>query len=164
MSVDPHSFRNAMGRFASGVTVVTARNATGAPVGLTVSAFASLSLDPPLILVCLNKGCHDLAAFQTGPFAVNVLAEDQQALSRRFAGPRDERFVGVEMEMGGNGCPVLPDSLAIIECRTESVVAGGDHDIIIGAVTSLCCRPEKRPLIYFASGYNRLAEAPPEAG
>jgi len=164
MTLDPQSFRKTMSRFASGVTVVTARNATGAPVGLTVSAFASLSLDPPMILVCLNKGCHDLAAFQTGPFAVSVLAEDQEALSRRFAGPRAERFAGLESEAGSNGCPVLPDSLAVVECRTESVFPGGDHDIIIGVVTSLRCHPDKRPLIYFAGGYNRLMDRSSAAG
>ncbi|MBB4267028.1 flavin reductase (DIM6/NTAB) family NADH-FMN oxidoreductase RutF [Roseospira visakhapatnamensis] len=142
---------------------MTARDATGTPVGLTVSAFASLSLDPPLILICLNRDVHDLAVFHAGPFAVNILSEGQQALSRRFAGPREARFLELEVEAARNGCPILPESLAVIECRMESVVAGGDHDIIIGAVTSLRCHPEGRPLIYYAGGYNRLADAPPTA-
>jgi len=158
MSVDSVAFRKTMSRFASGVTVVTARDAAGDPVGLTVSAFASLSLDPPMVLICLNKGCHDLAAFQTGPFVVNVLADDQESLSRRFAGPREARFVDLESDTAENGCPTFAGCLAVIECRTDQVVEGGDHDIVIGTVTALGAREDGLPLLYFGGRYRYLAD------
>lgn len=156
MTVDSVSFRKALGCFASGVTVVTGRDAAGRPVGLTVSAFSSLSLAPPLVLICLDKRVSNLDSFRAGPFAVNILAENQQDVSNRFAGKHDDRFAGVDHAPGDNGAPVLAGCLAVIECDVHDIAAGGDHDIIIGAVTRVVTEPEARPLIYFRGGYNAL--------
>lgn len=157
MSVDDLSFRKTMGCFASGVTVVAARDGAGRPVGLTVSAFTSLSLVPPLVLICLDRRVANLETFRSGPFAVSILTEDQRDLSRRFAERRDDRFTGVDFADGLNGAPVLSGCLAWIECDVHTVTAGGDHDIIIGTVTRTGHQAGGRPLVYFRGDYAPLA-------
>ncbi|MBB4284952.1 flavin reductase family protein [Roseospira goensis] len=157
MSVDQLSFRKTMGCFASGVTVVTARTGQGRPVGLTVNAFSSLSLAPPLVLVCLDHRVAHLEAFRAGPFVVNMLTEAQRDLSQRFAEKREDRFDGVDYVDGRNGVPVLSGGLAWVECETQEVVTGGDHDIIIGAVTHVAHQAAARPLVYFRGDYAGLA-------
>ena len=157
MTVDQKAFRETMSCFASGVTVVTARDGAGAPVGLTVSAFSSLSLDPCLILICLDKRVSNLDLFRAGPFAVNILAQGQDGLSNRFASKLDDRFEGVENHAGETGAPLLPGALAWVECETHEVLPGGDHDIIIGRVVTCGRQAEGAPLVYFRGGYRSLS-------
>ena len=126
----PDDFRATLGRFASGVTVVTATAPDGRDLGMTLSAFSSLSLDPPLVLICVDRGAtmHDVLA-EGVVFGVNVLAAEQEALSRRFAkGDTAERFAGVGYTRGALGAPLLDGTLAWMECRVAARHPGGDHD------------------------------------
>lgn len=145
-----------MGRFATGVTVVTAIRRDGGLAGVTASAFTSLSLIPPLVSVCLSKDTMCLAAFADGDhFAVNILAEEQKTLSENFARRTDDKFKGVNYRTGANGCPLLPDCLAAIECRREAVHDAGDHVLIVGRVERMECSGNE-PLIYFRGTYRAL--------
>lgn len=161
MSFSQRDFRDALGRFATGVTVVTARHADGRLVGVTVNSFTSVSLDPPLILFCLDREAASLAAFQdVGRFAVNILAEGQEELSVRFAAPLSDRWDGVATTASENGSPALDSALATLDCDLDRVVDGGDHLILIGRVTALRESAEgQRPLVYFRGQYRGLAPA-----
>lgn len=158
MAIGSNEFKAAMGRFASGVTIVTTVRG-GRPVGMTASAFCSLSLDPPLVLFCLDKGaqCHDL--FAAGEcFAVSILAEDQLTLSERFAQPFDDRFEGVAVECLETGAPVLPDALAVADCWLHAVHDGGDHSILVGRVVAVSVREDDTaPLLHYRGAYRKLA-------
>jgi flavin reductase (DIM6/NTAB) family NADH-FMN oxidoreductase RutF len=157
MTLDPDSFRSVLGRFASGVTVVTARDREGRDHGMTVSAFSSLSLAPPLILICIEHGAsmHGVLA-ETAHFAVNMLSVGQEALSRRFSSPDAHlRFDGVGYTRGQTGTALLDDVLAYLECRLVDRHASGDHTIFIGEVEAALARPE-RPLLYYRGGYAQL--------
>jgi flavin reductase (DIM6/NTAB) family NADH-FMN oxidoreductase RutF len=154
--VDADQFRQLLGRFATGVTVVTARSASGAPLGMTASSLASVSLDPPLVLVAVDRrnDMHD--ALKTAPhFAINILTADQEILSRRFASTDPNRFDGVGYREGRNGLPLLNDVVAHIECAMHGAVPGGDHTVYFGLVTGGDVT-EARPLIYYRSGYGSL--------
>lgn len=156
MPVDPSTFRAALGRFASGITIVTARDADGRDVGMTVSAFSSLSLNPPLILVCVDHGASVSPVLETATaFAVNVLSEDQEPVSRRFAEREVDRFDGVAYERGQLGVALLSGALAHLECRTATRHVAGDHTILIGEVVATEVH-EGNPLLYYRSGYGRL--------
>lgn len=156
MPIDPSAFRATMGRFASGITVITARDADGADVGMTVSAFSSLSLDPPLVLVCIDRAASVGPTLETAEsFGVNVLSQDQEAISRRFAERDVDRFQGVAYTRGHSGVPLLDGALAQLECRVTERHPGGDHTILIGAVESAEVR-EGNPLLYYRGGYRRL--------
>jgi len=125
-----------MGTFPTGVTVVAARDPAGAPVGLTVNAFTSVSLEPPLVLVCIDRSAssHDVL-LQAGAFAVSILSSGQEALARRFAvDPSAERFAGVDWHEGPAGAPVLDGAAGWLACTVESVHSGGDHTIVVGRV------------------------------
>ena len=155
MSVDAAQFRDALARWASGVTIVTATGARG-PVGITASAFSSLSLEPPLVLVCVGResGSHDdLVGAER--FAVHVLEEGQEELSSRFARAGGEKFVGVDWSDGSSGVPLLPGALAQIVCTRERSFDGGDHTILVGHVVSVEVS-DGRPLLYWAGGYRSL--------
>jgi flavin reductase (DIM6/NTAB) family NADH-FMN oxidoreductase RutF len=156
MSVDPDTFRSALGRFASGVTIVTSRDTTGRDHGLTVSAFCSLSLEPPLILVCIDQeaSMHPVLS-EASHFAVNILANGQEAIARRFAAPETDRFDGIGFARGTTGAPFLDDVLAYLECRKTTVVAGGDHTIVTGEVEHAEVR-SSGPLLYYRGGYAQL--------
>jgi flavin reductase (DIM6/NTAB) family NADH-FMN oxidoreductase RutF len=157
MALDPDTFRAVLGRFASGVTVVTTTDATGGDHGMTVSAFCSLSLDPPLVLVCIDRAAsmHDLL-HPDQPFAVNVLSAGQEALSRRFAtGDPPNRFDGLGYHRGLTGVPLLEDVLAWLEARVTNRHSEGDHTIVVGRVESAEARQE-RPLLYYRGGYAQL--------
>jgi flavin reductase (DIM6/NTAB) family NADH-FMN oxidoreductase RutF len=155
MAISKDEFRSALGRFATGVTVVTLSK-SDQPVGMTVSAFSSLSLDPPLILICIDQRAALHPFLEKGSsFAVNILAEDQEHLSRRFASREIDRFEGVGYKMGVTGAPVLEGALAQIECRVVDSHAGGDHSIIIGEVIYAEVLDGK-PLAYFRGGYTQL--------
>lgn len=157
MSVDHDTFRTMLSRFLSGVTVVTTTDDDGRPHGMTVSSFCSVSLDPPLILVCIDKtaSLHDLlTAAQT--FAVNILAGDQEVLSRRFADTGIEaRFDGVAWSPGIAG-PLLDGAHATLECRSVACHPGGDHSIIIGEVIGGSMASRGSPLVYYRGGYGQL--------
>lgn len=154
--LDPDTFRAVLGRFATGVTVVTAVDAAGRDHGMTVSAFASLSLDPPLVLVCVDHeaSMHPLLNEATH-FAVNILASDQEALSRRFSHKDPNRFDGVGYTRGRSGAAILDDVLAWLECRVAARHPGGDHTLVIGQVETAEARAEK-PLLYYRGGYAQL--------
>jgi flavin reductase (DIM6/NTAB) family NADH-FMN oxidoreductase RutF len=156
MTVDPHSFRAALGQFASGVAVVTTRDREGRPLGLTVSSFCSVSLDPPLVLICVDARSETHAAFaESGLFGISVLAEDQEAVSERFARPGPAKFADIEMVAGDRGTALVPGALAHIECGLDAAHAAGDHTIYVGRVLTLRVRPG-RPLVYHAGAYHPL--------
>jgi flavin reductase (DIM6/NTAB) family NADH-FMN oxidoreductase RutF len=158
MSVDIRSFRKALGCFASGVTVVTTVvPGTKAPVGVTVSAFSSLSLEPPMVLFCLGKQTSTLEAFKGfGHFAINVLSEHQRDLSIRFASRSEDKWQGVEWESWDSGVPILRHCLTSLECRLVNTVDGGDHLIFVGEVVRLKHQEGGSPLIYFRGSYLEL--------
>lgn len=153
MSIDDRSFRKALSCFASGVTVVTANDGEGKPVGLTVSAFSSLSLTPPLVLFCLDKRTTCLDAFRSGPFAINILTENQREVSIQFASRKADKFNGLPWEAGKTGAPILKDCLANLECSLHELVEGGDHFIVIGKIEALTQQTGGQPLVYFRGAY-----------
>ena len=156
MPVTQSEFRSALRHFAAGVAVVTTRDAEGQPSGLTASAFTSVSLDPPLILVCVDREavCHP--AFEAhGWFAVNVLARDQAHLSRRFALSGGDKFAGLAFRSGLAGLPLLDGVLAALECRLVARHAAGDHTIFIGQVEGAAVEGG-HPLVYFQGDYHQL--------
>ena len=156
-ATDTRSFRDALGRFATGVTIVTTLDADGRPIGLTANSFNAVSLDPPMVLWSLARRSVNLPAFvAAGHFAVNVLAADQRALGERFARPVDDRFAGVEWEAGTAGVPVLAGATASFECATETRVDGGDHVVFLGRVARFR-HADKEPLIYHAGRYGTPA-------
>lgn len=157
MATDARSFRDALGRFATGVTIVTTLDPGGRPVGLTANSFNAVSLDPPMVLWSLSRRSINLQTFvAAGHFAVNVLAADQRALSDRFARPVDDRFAGVAWEAGAAGVPVLAGATASFECATDTRIDGGDHVIFIGRVARFR-HADKEPLIYHAGRYSTPA-------
>lgn len=153
MTVSADDFKEALGRFASGVTVVTV-GSEGTLHGMTASSFASVSLDPPRILVCLDKSSRTRALL-SDTFAVNVLSADHESISRSFAHAGDKPFGTLSHEIGQSGAPLIHGALAWIECATSSIVDGGDHDIVIGDVTG-CSFADGAPLVYFRRGYRSL--------
>jgi 3-hydroxy-9,10-secoandrosta-1,3,5(10)-triene-9,17-dione monooxygenase reductase component len=158
-SPDPAALRAVLGRFATGVAVVTAMTADG-PVGMTVNSFSSVSLDPPLVLFCVRRESVLRAAFVSAPgFAVNVLRADQQGLSRRFAAPGTERFAALPSTPAGSRPPVLEGALAVIECLTRLLVPAGDHEIVIGQVTRAAAGTGAEPLVFYRGTYRTLALA-----
>lgn len=155
--------RRVLGRFATGVTVVTAAVPDGA-VGITVNSFTSVSLDPPMVLFCLASTSRARAVFRRGAhFAVNILSEDQEDVSRCFAAREsggNERFATVEVRVGVTGAPLLAECVAHLECEVVDEVEAGDHLIVIGRVIDLDIGRDHPPLVFFASRYARLADAP----
>jgi 3-hydroxy-9,10-secoandrosta-1,3,5(10)-triene-9,17-dione monooxygenase reductase component len=157
MSIDAHSFRRALGQFASGVTVVTTRDASGRALGLTVSAFCSVSLHPPLVLVCIEQRAEaNLGLRESGLFAVSVLGEEQEDVSRHFAGRSRDKFATFDVVEGYRGLPLVPGALAHMQCRVRSFHEEGDHTVWVGEVMALATHPG-RPLLYHAGGYRRLS-------
>ena len=157
MTLDPDSFRSVLGHFASGVTIVTTRDAEGRDVGMTVSAFSSVSLVPPLVQICIG---HDASAYeaiaQAECFAVNVLAAGQEVLSRRFASVESTlRFDDLGFARGETGLVLLDDVLAHLECRILARHAAGDHTIVVGEVLHASSR-DAHPLLYYRGGYAEL--------
>ena len=157
MTIDPDTFRSVLGRFASGITVLTARDETGNDCGMTISAFCSLSLVPPLVLVCVDHvaSMHDML-LRASHFAVNILAAHQEPISRRFSGPDEhKRFDGVGYARGKSGAALLDDALAHIECRRVKHHEAGDHTVVIGEVEA-ATPYDDRPLLYYRGGYAQL--------
>ncbi|MDR3700858.1 MAG: flavin reductase family protein [Candidatus Sulfopaludibacter sp.] len=155
--VTNEEFRRACGRFATGVTIASVLDANGTPHGLTVNSFTAVSLNPPLILICLGHAVTTIDAFRSSRhFGINVLAENQQALSDRFARKGEDRFDGLDWYRGESGVPLLPGVLAAIECRVHQRFASGDHDIFVGEMIKMQIA-EGNPLLYYASRYRRVA-------
>jgi len=158
MSISPDEFRAALGNFASGVTVVTTIDAGGHLHGITVSAFCSVSLEPPLILVCIDKTAFSHPAFEIGRFfVVNVLREDQAHLSNHFATPFADKFDHIDYRTGITGVPVLENALVSLECRLVLAHEGGDHTIFVGEIESAIIN-EGRPLVYYSGDYRSLKD------
>lgn len=155
---DGHAFRRALGMFATGITVVTALSEDGTPVGLTVNSFNSVSLHPPLVVWSLSNHVGIRRVMERcSHYAVNVLAYDQEAVSRRFAGKVGERFTGLAWHKGTSGAPLLPGCCAHFEVRNVNQHEGGDHLVFIGEVERFE-RFDREPLVYFRGRYRQLAE------
>ena len=147
-------FRTALGMFATGVTIVTARNEDGGVVGLTANSFNSVSLDPPLVLWSLSRAAGALAVFSTGShYAINVLASDQKLLAERFAARGTDRFSGVAFDAGAGGAPLLHGAAATFECFNRSRYEEGDHIIFVGEVERCAHRPGATPLLFHGGRY-----------
>ena len=154
--VDAVSFREALSAVCAPVAVVTSFHGER-PHGTTVSAFCSLSLEPPLVLVCIDRDAYVHDAFQaSGVFVVNILGAEQEDLSRLFASREPDKFRGLGYGAGLGGAPVLADTLAAIECRLRHAYEGGDHTIFVGEVERTTVRAEGRPLLYYRGGYARV--------
>lgn len=150
---DSTDLRRALSCFATGVAVATAVDTNGAPAGITISSFNSVSLDPPLVLWSIGRDSYSYDAFINAEhFAVNVLTKQQQELSDRFAQRSDNKFDGVQTVEGLHGVPLLADCAACFQCRTEHVYEGGDHKIIVGRVLRIEER-EADPLIFYRGSY-----------
>ncbi len=155
----PERFRELCGRFATGVAIVTARDAQGNPVGMTASSFSSTSLVPPLISIAVDRAATAHPALLVAPsFVVNILAEGQEALSRRFASGLADRFDGVGWHSGDGGEVLLDGAMAHISCRRWGVVGAGDHTVFFGEVTGGTVTEQHRPLLHYRGGYTDLGE------
>lgn len=163
--MDTQAFRDALGSFPTGVTVVTARGPSGESVGVTANSFNSVSLDPPLLLWSLDKGARSLPVFRSAEyFAVNVLSADQSELSVRFANRRDDKFAGVEVDDGAGGCLLIEGCVARFQCRTEQIIDGGDHVIFVGRVVSFDHDVEAPSLAFYRGRYCRVDPHLPAEG
>jgi len=150
------AFRDACALFASGIAVATVRATDGTPHGLTVSSFTSVSMAPPLLLVCIDSSCVFLPHFRAATsFAINVLSENQQELSVTFSEKPEARFDGIDWLEGQSGAPLIRDCLATIECRLTTITEAGDHAILLGEVVNAGSR-QGNPLLYFNRDYRRL--------
>jgi flavin reductase (DIM6/NTAB) family NADH-FMN oxidoreductase RutF len=155
---DSTRFRQVLGHFATGVTAVTAVGADGAPVGFSVSSFFSVSLEPALVGFCAGKESSAWPAIRAaGSFCVNVLAADQESVSRQLAS-RSDRFEGLSWSPAPSGAPRLHDVLAWIDCDIDAVHDAGDHEICVGRVRDLAVERESAPLVFFRSGYEQFSQ------
>jgi len=159
MSFGREDFENALGCFATGVTVVTTRASNGDPVGVTANSFNSVSLNPPLVLFSLARSAYSLGALQDHRrFAVNILGEDQSDLAQRFAATSSDKWRGVEHSTGQHSdCPVLPGCVASFECQVRNAYDGGSHLIVVGEVLDFHARADAKPLMYYRGAYENLA-------
>ena len=155
MPIDDAQFKLAMSYFASGVTVVTTEH-DGKPFGMTVAAFSSLSLHPPLVLICIEKTVktHD-AIVGAGKFGVSILNSKQTDISNRFASRAEDKFAETEIVRGELGVPLIAGALTRLECRVSEKLEGGDHTIFVGEVVE-ANTGEGEPLVYFRSGYREI--------
>ncbi|MGV9412713.1 3-hydroxy-9,10-secoandrosta-1,3,5(10)-triene-9,17-dione monooxygenase reductase subunit [Nocardia sp. NPDC003693] len=157
-AIDPRQFRNVLGQFCTGITVITTFGEDGAPIGFACQSFAALSLEPPLVLFCPTKGSKSWAAIEAnGKFCVNILAEEQQPVCARFGSREPDKFAGVGWRTSELELPVLDDALATIECVVDRVVDGGDHYIVIGRVQALSESTDSgRPLLFYRGQYTAI--------
>jgi len=155
MPIDDAQFKHALSHFASGITIVTTEH-KGTDYGLTVASFASLSLSPPLVLVCISKSSSSHEPIMaSGKFGVSILGGDQEAVSGRFASRGGDKFAGLDVRRGTLGVPLVGNALATLECRVKDQVVGGDHSIFIGEVVDTQTR-EGAPLLYFRAAYREM--------
>ena len=154
---DSATYRQVLGHFPTGVTVVTAMTDAG-PAGMAIGSFSSLSLEPPQVLFCPSRISSSWARIQeAGKFCVNILGDDQEDISRVFASSADDKFAEIGWKRSGNGAPQINGVLAHIDCDIHDVLDGGDHDIVVGAVTGLEVHHEGGPLVFFRGGYGRVS-------
>lgn len=154
--VDPAAFRRALAHLAGGVVVITSADMEGVPAGVTATAVCSVSLDPPLVLVCLGVGSRTREVIQsTGKYAINMLGSGHQSHSERFAEAGDGKFDGLVWDAGESGCPVFPGSIAVCECEVEQSIEAGDHTVFIGRVigATVTEAPHSRPLLWYRGRY-----------
>jgi flavin reductase (DIM6/NTAB) family NADH-FMN oxidoreductase RutF len=157
--IEGRSLRDCLGCFATGVAIMTALDVNGRPAGLTVNSFASVSLDPALILWSLRSDSRSIPAFQASPgFVVNVLAADQAQLSSRFAGRNEDKWTHVAHEPGIYGIPRLAGAHAVLECEKHARHFGGDHVIFVGRVVAVTIDADARPLVFYRGRYRDVAE------
>jgi len=161
-AINEREFRDTLGRFATGVTVVTALADDGRPIGVTISSFNSVSLDPPLVLWSLSLNSPNLEAFRNAAhYSVNILAADQQELSNRFASRRNDRFTDIPTRPGLSGIPLIESCCAWFECSNEAHYPGGDHLIFVGRVERFAKGEAEAPLIFHNARYRLLGDIPP---
>lgn len=152
-------FRKGLGCFATGITVVTTVSHEGELIGITANSFNSVSLDPPLVLFSLDRRAYSLPTFHSaGHFAINVLRDDQRALSQLFAKPLIDKWSGVDYELWDTSCPILTGCLAAFECKTQHIYDGGDHLIFVGRVSKMRFEPDGEPLLFFRGGYRHMRD------
>lgn len=156
--IDPRRFRNVLGQFCTGITVITTFDEAGEPVGFACQSFAALSLEPPLVLFCPTKASRSWAAIEkSGRFCVNILAEEQQPVCARFGSRESDKFAGIDWRASDLELPLLDDALATIQCTVDSVVDGGDHYIVIGRVRALSESTDSgRPLLFYRGQYTAI--------
>ena len=155
--IDEAELRAVLSQFATGITIVTGRDQDGCPRAITVNAFASVSLDPPLVLYCLGKSAFNFETFANAKaFAVNILNADQEGLSDRFAREAEDDLADLAVGELATGCPILAESLGALDCQTEVIHEAGDHLIIVGRVVALRTPREADPLLYYRSRYLRV--------
>ena len=153
---DPRELRRVLGSFATGVTIVTALDAARQPRGMTANSFTSVSLKPPLVLVCVATASSLWQTFaQASHFAINVLGDHQRELSKRFAAPHPDRFAGIDWSIGATGAPILDGVVSYLECRRHRDVEAGDHMILLGEVVRFD-RDSKPPLVFHQGDYATL--------
>ena len=156
-SIDSGKYRQVLGHFTTGVTVITAAAEAG-PVGLAVGSFSSVSLDPPLVGFFADKGSTSWPKIEgTGSFCVNILGEHQEDVCRRFASKEPDKFAGLGWKATGSGSPLIDDVIAWIDCDIDQVVEAGDHFLVLGAVRELDIAHDGPPLLFFRGGYGRFA-------
>ncbi len=161
MSFDLRTFRNTLGLFVTGVTIITCRDQDGAPIGITANSFNSVSLDPPLILWSVGQTARSLEAFsQATAFAVHILRDDQADLSQAFARSGADKFAGLKFESGLGDAPLLPDCAARLECTLHAKHPAGDHVLFIAEVKRLTSDPNAMPLVYHGGRYAALSDKP----
>lgn len=157
MTIDPATFRTVMGHYPTGVCVITSRSEAGSAIGMTVGSFTSVSLDPPLIGFLPDRKSASWAAIgATGRFCVNILADDQEQLCRRFSGPEADRFVDVVHRSSASGLPVLDGVVAWIDCDIFAVHEAGDHFFVLGRVNAMTAERAVSPLIFHRGKYGQL--------
>ncbi|MBD20358.1 MAG: flavin reductase [Rhodospirillaceae bacterium] len=158
MTIDTKEFRNTVGCFATGITVITTVDVDGLPIGLTANSFTSVSLDPPMVLFCLDRKVASFESFAVGKgFAVNILSSNQVDVSNRFAQSGPDKWEGFDYDTWDSGVPIIPDCLANIECRGHSILDAGDHVIVIGEVNNLASASEDvKPILYYRGGYKEI--------
>lgn len=159
MPLDQFKFRQALGGFCTGVTVVTTEMPDGELLGVTASSFNSVSLEPPLVLFSLDRRAYSLAKYeQAGRFAVNVLSHDQSDLCMRFAKPGGQKWDGVAYEQWETGAPILDGCVSNFDCRTHALYDGGDHLIFVGRVLRLRTTLDAEPMIFYRGGFHQLMD------
>ena len=156
MAIEAQELRRVMGHFATGVTVITTKDSDGAPQGLTANAFMSLSLNPPLVIISVDKGATCYGCFSLGNgFTVNFLGEDQEDISRRFATKGIDKFADLKWHAGSNGAALIDGALGHVQCKIFACHDGGDHTIVVGEILDAKAEGE-RPLLFFKGKYQKL--------
>lgn len=159
MTFSHHDFKQCLGKFPSGVTVVTTMKEGGTPLGATISSFCSVSLEPPMVLYCLDKKTYDFEHYTTAQhFAVNILSEKQTDISQKFSFEKESRWQEVEYHHEQTDAPLLKDVIAYLECKKEHCYDGGDHAIIVGRVVNLKVLSDEKPLVYYHSSYQSIKD------